>query len=71
MRETGTGDYVVTAGHRRHAAAIDAALTLVPCVVLPAGAGDEAEEAELRLDALIENDVRAALNPLDRATAYE
>lgn len=70
VRETGNGDYVVVAGHRRHAAAIDAALMELPCVVIAPGTGDDAEEAELRVDALIENDVRVDLSPLDRAVAY-
>lgn len=71
VRETATGDFVVVAGHRRrYAAAIDAALMELPCVVVPAGAGDEAEQAELRVDALIENDVRVDLSPIDRAIAY-
>lgn len=67
VRDTATGDYVVITGHRRYYAAIDASVMEVPCLVVPAGAGDAAEEASLKVDALIENDVREDLDPLDRA----
>jgi ParB-like chromosome segregation protein Spo0J len=47
VRETDGGDYVVVAGHRRHDAAIDAALMEIPCVIVPAATRDQHEEAEL------------------------
>lgn len=69
--ETGTGEYVLIAGERRYHAAAIAALTQLPAVVLPAGAGDEAEHLDLLTDAMIENEVRCNLNPLQRALGFQ
>jgi ParB/RepB/Spo0J family partition protein len=68
--ETGTGEYLLIAGERRYHAAAIAALMQLPAVVLPAGAGDEAEHLDLLTDAMIENEVRCELNPLQRALGF-
>jgi ParB/RepB/Spo0J family partition protein len=70
VRATGFGDYSLIAGERRYRAAIKAALTELPAIIRPAGMGDEAEETELLEEAVIENDLRAALSPLARARGY-
>ena len=70
VRDTGTGDYVLIAGHRRHAAAIQAALTEVPCIIRPAGTGGPDEETQLRVEALIENEHRTNLDPVELADAF-
>jgi len=58
------GRFTVVAGHRRLAAAIEAGLTEVPCIV------KELSEVE-RLETMIaENLARQALNPLEEAQAY-
>lgn len=71
VRENGTGEYVLVAGERRYRAAAIAALTQIPATVLPAGAGDEAEQLDLLTDAMIENEVRCDLNPLRRAMGFQ
>lgn len=71
VRATDTGDYVLIAGERRYRAAVLAALSVVPVVVRPAGAGDADEEAQLLEDALLENDQREGLDPLARARTYQ
>jgi ParB/RepB/Spo0J family partition protein len=71
VRATETGEYEVIAGERRYHAAAIAALTQLPAVVLPAGAGDEAEHLDLLTDAMIENEVRCDLNPLQRAQGFQ
>ncbi|HEV3072134.1 MAG TPA: ParB/RepB/Spo0J family partition protein [Solirubrobacteraceae bacterium] len=70
VSETGTDEYLLIAGERRYHAAAIAALTQLPAVVLPAGAGDEAEHLDLLTDAMIENEVRCELNPLQRALGF-
>jgi ParB/RepB/Spo0J family partition protein len=70
VRATETGDYVVIAGARRYRAAVKAALTIVPAIVRPAGAGDTDEEADLMADAVIENELRKQLDPVQRALGY-
>jgi ParB/RepB/Spo0J family partition protein len=71
VRASGTGQYVLIAGERRYHAAAMAALTQIPATVLPAGAGDEAEQLDLLTDAMIENEVRQDLNPLRRAMGFQ
>jgi ParB/RepB/Spo0J family partition protein len=71
VRASGTGEYVLVAGERRYHAAAIAALTQIPATVLPAGAGDEAEQLDLLTDAMIENEVRQDLNPLRRAMGFQ
>lgn len=70
VRPDGTGGYLLIAGERRYRAAIKAALTELPAIVRPAGAGDESEENELLAEAVIENDLRDDLTPRARARAY-
>lgn len=70
VRATETGDYVLIAGERRYRAAVKAALTVVPAIVRPAGAGDPDEEADLVADAVIENELRKQLDPVQRALGY-
>jgi ParB/RepB/Spo0J family partition protein len=71
VRSTGGEDYLLIAGERRYRAATKAQLTEIPANVLPAGSGDEAERLELLTDAMIENEVRSDLNPLQRAQGYK
>jgi ParB/RepB/Spo0J family partition protein len=71
VRATGTDDYVLVSGERRYRAAALAALTEIPATVLSAGAGDEAEQLDLLCDAMIENEVRSNLDPLQRAQGYQ
>ena len=70
VRATEHGDYVLIAGERRYRAAVKAALVEIPAIVRPAGTGDEEEQAELLVEALIENDQRRELDPLARARGY-
>jgi ParB/RepB/Spo0J family partition protein len=71
VKALGNDEYALIAGGRRYRAAALAALTEIPAVVLPAGAGDEAEHLELLCDAMIENEVRSDLNPLQRAQGFQ
>lgn len=71
VRATETGEYVLVAGERRYRAAVKAALVELPAIVSPIGAGDEAEYLDLLCDAMIENEVRSDLNPLQRAQGYQ
>ena len=71
VRATDTDDYVLVAGERRYRAALKATLTEIPATVLAAGAGDDAEHLVLLTDAMIENEVRSDLNPLQRAQGYQ
>jgi ParB/RepB/Spo0J family partition protein len=70
VRATETGDYVLVAGERRYRAAVKAALTVIPAIVRPCGAGDADEQAELVADAVIENELRKQLDPVQRALGY-
>lgn len=71
VRQTETGGYVVIAGERRYRAAVLADLTEIPAAIVPAGAGGEGERVELLVDAMIENELRSELNPLQRAQGYQ
>ncbi len=71
VRATDHGDLVLIAGERRYRAARAAGVSEVPVIVRPAGAGDDAEEADLLVEAVIENDVRVDLDPLARARGYQ
>lgn len=64
------GDFVIVAGHRRVAAAREAGLTDIPVVLTNAGADPDSQDGAL-VQALIENDVRVDLDPVDRAHAYQ
>ncbi len=70
VRASNTGEFVLIAGERRYRAAIKAALTVLPAIVRPAGDGDEHEEADLACEAVIENELRLALDPVQRALGY-
>ena len=70
VRPTETGDYLLIAGERRYRAAVKAALMEIPAIVRPAGAGDDEEQADLLVEAVIENDLRVDLDPLARARGY-
>lgn len=62
----GEGCYVILAGHRRAAAAAEAELETVPCIVRP----DLAAEGDAVL-ALVENTQRVDLTPLETAQAIK
>jgi ParB/RepB/Spo0J family partition protein len=70
VRPTETGDYLLIAGARRYRAAVKAALMEIPAIVRPAGGGDDEEQADLLVEAVIENDLRVDLDPLARARGY-
>lgn len=71
VRATETGDFALIAGERRFRAAGLAELATLPAVVLTAGAGDEGEYLDLLTDAMIENELRSDLDPLQRARGYQ
>jgi ParB/RepB/Spo0J family partition protein len=71
VRSAAGETYLLVAGERRYRAATKAGLTDIPANVLPAGSGDEAERLELLTDAMIENELRSDLNPLQRAQGYK
>ena len=58
------GTYLIVAGHRRHAAAVKAGMTTVPCVVR------SMSDEERVLAALIENGLRHDLRPTEEAGGY-
>jgi ParB/RepB/Spo0J family partition protein len=58
------GDYLIVAGHRRHAAAIAAEVEHVPVIVRAL------TDAERIASAVVENVQREALNPVEEATAF-
>jgi ParB family chromosome partitioning protein len=70
VRATEDGGFVLIAGERRYRAAVKAGVSEVPVIVRPAGAGDAEEEADLLVEAVIENDLRVDLDPLSRARGY-
>jgi ParB/RepB/Spo0J family partition protein len=70
VRPTETGDYLLIAGARRYRAAVKAALMEIPAIVRPAGVGGHEEQADLLVEAVIENDLRVDLDPLARARGY-
>ena len=43
----------------------------LPAIIRPAGAGDEEEQGDLLVEALIENDLRRNLDPVARARGYQ
>lgn len=67
VRATEHGDYVLIAGERRYGAAVKAAVMELPAIIRPAGAGDDDENADLLVEALLENDLRRDLDPVARA----
>jgi ParB/RepB/Spo0J family partition protein len=71
VQATVEGKYRLVAGERRFRAAALAALTEVPASIKPIGVGSEEEELDLLVEAMIENELRSDLNPLQRAQAYQ
>jgi ParB/RepB/Spo0J family partition protein len=57
-------EYLIVAGHRRHAAALEAEVLVVPALIL-----DQADEDRLAA-MLIENLCRVGLDPVEEATGY-
>ena len=71
VRATDHGDYVLIAGERRYRAAVKACVMELPAIIRPAGTGDDDEESDLLVEALLENDLRRDLDPLARARGYQ
>lgn len=71
VRETASGEFELIFGHRRYRAAALASLTELPAEVLPPGGETQAELRELLSDAVIENEMRSDLDPLQRARGYQ
>ncbi len=61
--------FTLIAGERRYRAAIIAGLAEIPASILPADSGQDG--AERLTEALIENELRAELDPLHRARAFQ
>ena len=70
VRPLPDGDFEVIAGHRRYAAAIQAALTEVPCIIRTNTQDVEQDESDRLVEALVENEHRSSINALERAKAY-
>ena len=64
VRATDHGDYVLIAGERRYRAAVKACIMELPAIIRPAGTGDD-EQSDLLVEALLENDLRRDLDPLE------
>ena len=71
VRATDHGDYVLIAGERRYRAAVKACVMELPAIIRPAGTGDDEEQSDLLVEALLENDLRQDLDPLARARGYQ
>ena len=71
VRATDNGDYVLIAGERRYRAAVKASVMELPAIIRPAGTGDDDEQSDLLVEALLENDLRRDLDPLARARGYQ
>jgi ParB/RepB/Spo0J family partition protein len=71
VRAAETGGYVLIAGERRYRAAALAGLDEIPATVVAPGDGDEDEQRELLTDAIVENEVRRDLDPLQRALGFK
>lgn len=69
VEDAGDGWYIVHDGERRLRSAKLAGLATVPCVVSPPLDGEVADKNRL-LRALIANDQRVSLNPIEQAQAY-
>ena len=65
VRATDEGEFVLIAGERRYRAAVKAGLAEIPAIVRPGSSGGEDEQADLLVEALIENDQRRELDPLE------
>jgi ParB/RepB/Spo0J family partition protein len=71
VQATDGGHYRVIAGERRYKAAVLAQLTELPAIVRVADAEEtpEVRDAELLIDAVVENQLRAPLSPVEEALA--
>ena len=65
VRAGDDGSFALIAGERRYRAAVKAGLVEIPAIVRPVGSREEDEQAELLVEALIENDQRRDLDPLE------
>jgi ParB family chromosome partitioning protein len=65
VRATDPGTFALIAGERRYRAAVKAGLAEIPAIVRPACPGEDDEQAGLLIEALIENDQRRDLDPLE------
>ena len=65
VRATDHGDYVLIAGERRYRAAVKACVMELPAIIRPAGTDDDEEQSDLLVEALLENDLRRDLDPLE------
>ena len=70
VRATATNDYCLSRGASLPRGC-DGSAHRDPRDRAPAGAGDEAEQLDLLCDAMIENEVRSNLDPLQRAQGYQ
>ncbi|MDQ2894373.1 MAG: ParB/RepB/Spo0J family partition protein, partial [Actinomycetota bacterium] len=71
VRATEHGEFVLVAGERRYRAAVKAAVMELPAIIRPVGAGGEHEQADLLVEALIENDLRRELDGVARARGFQ
>ena len=74
VQALGDGSYRLVDGEKRYKAAVLAALMELPAIVRPAGAmgdteAEEAEEAELLVDAVVANQLRSQLSLVEEALA--
>jgi ParB/RepB/Spo0J family partition protein len=71
VRATDRDEFVLIAGERRYRASVKAGLVEIPAIVRTATPAEDDEQADLLVEALIENDQRRDLNPLARARGYQ
>lgn len=71
VRDAGEGEYLLTAGERRYRAAALAGLTEIPASIVPPGGDPAADQEADAIEALIENELRVDLTPLQRALGYQ
>jgi len=71
VQATGDGTYRLVDGEKRYKAAVLAAVMELPAIVRPVDAGDDAAavEGELLVDAVVANQLRSQLSPVEEALA--
>jgi ParB family chromosome partitioning protein len=71
VQATGVGDYRLVDGEKRYKAAVLAAMMELPAIVRPMDADEDsvAAEGELLVDAVVANQLRSQLSPLEEALA--
>jgi ParB/RepB/Spo0J family partition protein len=71
VQADGDGSYRLVDGEKRYKAAVLASLMELPAVVRPAGAGEDsaAVEGQLLVDAVVANQLRSQLSPVEEAMA--